>query len=132
MRPASVLTMTDSPYVAIVDDSAVIRDAMLDVFRLAAINAEAFGSAHEFLESNLDRASCLLLDVYMPVMTGLELQAHLGTIGRRIPIVFMSANHEDALRQRALRAGAVAFLTKPFTDGDLLEVVRIHSRSHGG
>src|SRR5258708_6363585 len=88
-------------------------------------NAVAFASAEEFLSSDfVDRASCLVLDVQMPGMGGLNLQDHLASIGRDIPIVFVTAYSDEAARARALESGAICFLTKPFTEGDMLDGLR--------
>jgi FixJ family two-component response regulator len=85
-----------------------------------SIAAEAFASAEQFLDSNLDATSCLVLDVQMPGMSGLQLQRQLATAGRRIPVVFITAYDNEAVRRQAIAAGAVVFLTKPFSEGELL------------
>ena len=72
----------------------------------------------------LERTSCLVLDVHMPGMGGLDLQSHLESIGRHIPIVFVTAFTEDAVRAKAMAAGAIGFLAKPFREGDLLDGIR--------
>ena len=113
--------------VAVVDDHDALREATGNLLKSAGFSAESFASAEEFLRSRpLRGVACLVLDIRLPGMSGLELQAHLAVSGMRVPIVFTTAQ-EDAdghLRNQALRAGAVAFLRKPFDEADLLHAVR--------
>jgi FixJ family two-component response regulator len=91
----------------------------------AGLSARCFGSAEEFLESNpWNQASCLVSDIRMPGMSGLELQAKLKAEGSRIPIIFITARGDAKMKMQALKAGAVDFLAKPFDDEVLLERVR--------
>jgi FixJ family two-component response regulator len=86
---------------------------------------DAFASAEDFLRSGaLERVSCLVLDVQMPGMGGLDLQSHLAATGRHIPIVFVTGYPDDHLRSMAIQSGAICFLTKPFNEGDLLDGLR--------
>jgi FixJ family two-component response regulator len=111
--------------VAIVDDDESVRDAVHGVLRSVGMKARTFGSAEEFLASgNRDQVGCLVTDVQMPGMTGLELQARLAEDDRRIPIIFITAYGNARMRAQAMRAGAVEFLGKPFDDDLLLESVR--------
>ena len=120
-------TPGDQFFVAIVDDEAALREATDSLLRSAGFRAESFASAEDFLRSKRrDSASCLILDVRLPGMSGLELQRHLAGNGFQIPIVFITA-HEDSdgkIQAQALRAGALAFLRKPFDDEELLSGVR--------
>jgi FixJ family two-component response regulator len=102
------------PRIAIVDDDASIREALRSLMRSVRYNAEAFASAEEFLASeHLNDTECLILDVTLPGIDGFELQKQLNLEKRRIPIVFITANSDEASRQRALKGGAVEFLGKP-------------------
>jgi FixJ family two-component response regulator len=105
----------------IVDDDESVREAALSLFRSMGIAAKAFASAEEFLGADVEAASCLVLDVQMPGMTGLQLQTQLAASGRRIPIVFITAYDNEAVRRQATAARAVVFLTKPFSDRELLD-----------
>ena len=114
-------------FIAIVDDEAALREAIEGLVRSAGFRAEGFASAEDFLQSTCgDRAGCLILDVRLPGMSGLELQQHLARTGYHIPIAFITAQEDSGghMRAQALRAGAVAFLHKPFDDEDLLRAVR--------
>ena len=112
--------------VAIVDDDEQVRDAVRDLMEGAGFHALAFASAEEFLNSGeQERTACLIADIRMPGMSGLELQSKLNKDHYRIPIIFITAQGDEKLRMRALRAGAVKFLTKPFDDEVLLEGVRV-------
>jgi FixJ family two-component response regulator len=111
--------------VSIVDDDQGIRLALEALMRSAGLSAEAFGSAEDFLESGkLDSTACLVLDVQLPRMSGLELQKYLTAAGARVPIVFITAHEQEDVRAVALESGAVAFLSKPLSRGVLLEYVR--------
>ncbi len=118
--------MTDGHHIAIVDDDESVREATANLFSSMCLSAVAFRCAEDFLSSDcVERTSCLVLDVQMPDMGGLQLQSHLASIGCRIPIVFVTAYPDEAVRAKALKAGAVCFLTKPFSERDLLEGVRL-------
>ncbi len=111
--------------VAIVDDDDSVRTALQGLLKAVGLPAQAFASAEGFLESGQqDQTACLIADIRMPGMSGLELQAKLNAEHRRIPIIFITAHGDAKMRMQALRAGAVEFLTKPFDDEALLESVR--------
>jgi FixJ family two-component response regulator len=111
--------------VAIVDDDESVRNAVHGVLRSVGLKAQAFSSAEEYLESGRqDQTGCLITDVQMPGMTGLELQARLLEDEHRIPIIFITAYGNARMRAQAMRAGAIEFLGKPFNDDVLLESVR--------
>jgi len=111
--------------VAIVNDDDLMRSALEGLLKAVGLPAQAFASAEEFLKSGQQRqARCLITDIRMPGMSGLELQAHLNAERCRIPIIFITAHGDEKMRMQALRAGAVEFMAKPFDDEALVESVR--------
>jgi FixJ family two-component response regulator len=111
--------------VAIIDDDDLMRSALQGLLKSAGLPAQAFASAEEFLKSGQQhQAGCLVTDIRMPGMSGLELQAKLNADQCRIPTIFITAHGDEKMRMQALRAGAVEFLAKPFDDEALLESVR--------
>jgi FixJ family two-component response regulator len=111
--------------IAIVDDDQSVRDAASNLFRSMGFVTAAFESAETFLSSEwLERTSCIVLDVQMPGMGGLSLQTYLTSIGRQIPIVFVTGYPDAGVREKAMKAGAVCFLTKPFDEDDLADGLR--------
>jgi len=119
-RTKGQLALPPVPVVSIIDDDASIRVATNRLVRSLGYVAHAFSSAEEFLTSSeADTTSCMIADVQMPGMSGIELQNLLLAQGRRLPIIFITAYPEESIRTRALAAGAVCFLTKPF-DGPTL------------
>lgn len=118
-------TQVKTKLVAIVDDDESMRSALLGLLRVLGLEARAFGSAEEFLESGQQhQTACLIADIRMPGMSGLELQAKLNADRCRIPTIFITAHGDAKMRLQALRAGAVEFLAKPFDDEALLTSVR--------
>ncbi len=116
--------------VAIIDDDVLVRQALEDCMESAGYVVEGFGSAEEFLESGSTRdAACLILDVQLPGITGLELQGELAGAGNRVPIVFISARGTAANRETAIRQGAAGFLAKPFRREELLNIISAAIRS---
>lgn len=114
-----------TPLVFIVDDDESLRRALRNLFRSVGFRVETFASAEAFLESiHQEETSCLVLDLRMPGMNGLELLSHLSGTGSRIPAVILTAHSDDEARQRSLESGAVAFLSKPFSGKALLDAVR--------
>ena len=111
--------------VAIVDDDDLMRSALQGLLKAVGLPAQAFASAEEFLKSGQQReVGCLVADIRMPGMSGLELQAKLNADQCRIPTIFITAHGDEKMRMQALRAGAVEFMAKPFDDEVLLESVR--------
>ena len=111
-------------HVCVVDDDESVREALPDLLGELGFTAKAFASAEEFLASGqLAHAGCLVLDVAMPGMTGPELQLELKARGHRIPIVFITAHSDESLFSRLTAQGAVACLSKPFSDTELLAAV---------
>ena len=107
--------------VAVVDDDESVREALPDLLREFGFRAHAFSSAEQFLTSDsLGKTRCLILDIAMPGMTGLDLQDELKIRGHRIPIIFITAQKDEAVRSRAFEQGATEFLLKPFSDTALL------------
>jgi len=110
-----------------VDDQSALREATENLLKSAGLKAVSFASAEDFLQARaLEGAGCLILDVRLPGMSGLELQEHLAADGIHVPVVFITAQEDSdgRMRARALRSGALAFLRKPFSDEDLLNAVR--------
>jgi FixJ family two-component response regulator len=115
----------DTALVAIVDDDDSMRSALQGMLEAVGLLAHAFGSAEEFLTSGQQyQTACLIADIRMPGMSGLELQATLNAANCRIPTIFITAHGDTKMRMQALRAGAVEFLAKPFDDDALLDSVR--------
>jgi len=113
------------PVISIVDDDEIAREGTTDLVKAMGFGAKAFRCAEEFLKSSyLDGTSCLVADVQMPGMTGLELHDRLVGSGKTIPTILITAFPNDRDRTRALQAGVVCYLTKPFNDEDLLTCVR--------
>jgi FixJ family two-component response regulator len=111
--------------VAIVDDDESVRSALKGLMKAVGLRARSFASAEEFLGSPLhEQTACLIADIRMPGMSGLELQAKLNAEHCRIPTIFITAHGDEKMRLQALRAGAVEFLAKPFDDQALLDSVR--------
>jgi FixJ family two-component response regulator len=112
--------------IAIVDDDDLVRNAVQGLLKSVGLPARAFASAEEFLLSGQQRqTACLIADIRMPGMSGLELQAKLNAERCKIPTIFITAHGDVKMRMQALRAGAVEFLAKPFDDEVLLENVRV-------
>jgi FixJ family two-component response regulator len=116
--------MTPSSLVSVVDDDESVRESLPDLLREFGFTARSFASAEDFLASEcVGLTNCLILDVGMPGMSGPELQRELQLRGNHIPIVFITANRDEAVRPRVLAQGAVACLFKPFSDTALLEAL---------
>jgi FixJ family two-component response regulator len=111
--------------VFVVDDDAAVRDAIQSLIRSVGLYVEGFASAQDFLRSKRpDAPGCLVLDIRLPGFSGLQLQRKLADADIRIPIVFMTGHGDIPMTVKAMKAGAVEFLTKPFRDQDLLEAVQ--------
>ena len=109
---------------SVVDDDEMLRESLPELLREFGFAARAFSSGQEFLSSNyVDETRCLILDVAMPEMSGLDLQQELKRRGQAIPIIFISGQKDEDVRKQAFRQGAVKFLYTPFSDSDLLEAV---------
>jgi len=111
--------------VFVIDDDESIREALKSLIRSVGLRVETFTSAREFLESKRpDLAACLILDVRMPGLSGLDLQRDLAEANIHIPIIFITGHGDIPMSVRAMKAGAVEFLTKPFRDQDLLDAIQ--------
>jgi FixJ family two-component response regulator len=116
----------EMPLISIVDDDEGIRQALKSLIDSVGFRAEVFDSGEKFLNSPyLTQTDCLIADVRMPGMSGLELQDRLSAAGRSIPIVFISAHDDTEARARGLRAGAIDFLQKPFSEDSLLGAISV-------
>jgi FixJ family two-component response regulator len=119
MKPAAV------PTVFIVDDDRGVRQAIQDLVESVGLRAESFATGQEFLDrKQISGPSCLVLDVRLPQMSGLDFQRKLTNVGARIPIIFITAHGDIPMSVRAVKSGAVEFLTKPFRDQDLLDAIQ--------
>ena len=114
-----------APIVFVIDDDTSVRDAMSSLFRSVGLKVELFASPAEFLRApRVDGPSCLVLDVRLPGLSGLDFQSDLDRAGIHIPIVFMTGHGDIPMAVKAMKAGAVEFLSKPFRDQDMLDAVR--------
>ena len=112
--------------VSVVDDDESVRESLPDLLKELGFDARAFSSAEAFLSSDcLDKTRCLILDVMMPGMTGLDLQQELTRRGQEIPVIFITAQKDETLRARAFKQGAVKFLNKPFSDTALFDALNV-------
>ena len=124
--PAPVASAGEEPIVFVIDDDPSMREALNSLFRSVGLRVELFGSAPELLQAELpDVTSCLVLDIRLPKRSGLDFQAELAKAAIEIPIIFITAHGDVPMTVRAMKAGAVDFLTKPFRDQDLLDAVAL-------
>jgi FixJ family two-component response regulator len=122
MKKGSII----EPIVFVIDDDASVRDSLKNLLESVGLHVELFESAHAFMNFHLpDAPSCLILDVRLPGLTGLEFQNELLKSGVSLPIIFITGHGDIPMSVRAMKLGAVEFLTKPFRDQDLLEAVRV-------
>jgi FixJ family two-component response regulator len=122
--PPNAVEVGEEPIVFVVDDDESVRIALSNLFRSVGLRVEVFGSAAELLRSKLpDVVSCLVLDVRLPGLSGLDFQAELAKADLHIPIIFMTGHGDVPMSVRAMKAGALDFLTKPFRDQDMLDAV---------
>jgi FixJ family two-component response regulator len=124
VKASSEQKTVDRRLIVVVDDDESVRESLPDLLEMCGFTAITFSSAEEFIASDsVDRALCLLLDIAMPGMNGLDLQIELKSRGCRIPIVFVTAQRDESVRARALEQGAVDVLFKPFSDLALQEAL---------
>jgi FixJ family two-component response regulator len=124
MKPASNGHSRD-PLVLVVDDDPLVRELIAAVLASISVQSKAYASASEFFGREVpDQAACLILDVRLPGLSGFDLQAELAKMGMNIPIIFVSGYADIGMSVKAMKAGAVEFLTKPFREEDLLDAVR--------
>lgn len=113
------------PLLCVVDDDESVRESLPDLIKEFGFAARAFSSAEEFLSSGaVDETSCLILDIAMPGMGGLELREELKRRGREIPIIFITGQRDETIRARVLKQRVAGFLLKPFNDTDLLAAIK--------
>ena len=113
-----------APVVLVIDDDASLREALNDLFNSVGLRTQVFGSAAEFLSSTLpDAPCCLVLDIRLPGQSGLDFQAHLTQANINMPVIIMTGHGDIPMSVRAMKAGAIDFLTKPFRDQDMLDAV---------
>ena len=119
------MTLYDDRIVFIIDDDAAVRASIQDLLEATGLRSESFGTAEEFLQCKRpDGPSCLVLDVKLPGVNGLDFQRRLVDAGLRIPIIFITGHGDIPMTVKAMKSGAVEFLTKPFQERDLLDAVR--------
>src|ERR1700719_3852837 len=119
------MTPADAPTVLVIDDDAGVREAIQGLLKAARLRCTAFGTAEEFLRNKPpDGPSCLVLDVSLPGVNGLDLQRELADAGIQVPIIFITGHGDIPMTVKAMKSGAVEFLTKPFQDQDLLDAIR--------
>jgi FixJ family two-component response regulator len=124
--------VANPPMISIVDDDDSVRESLRRLMRSVGFAVNVFASAEEFLDSDrLRYTDCLILDVRLPGMDGLDLQRHLATSHSEIPIIFITSYEDDEVRARALNAGAVHYFLKPFNDEDLLDAIDAALKSNG-
>ncbi|HEY1938404.1 MAG TPA: response regulator transcription factor [Candidatus Angelobacter sp.] len=118
------MTPAAAPMVFVIDDDALVRTAIQGMLKSVGLRSETFASPQEFLcNKRLDTPSCLVLDVRMPGVNGLDFQRELSDAGIRIPIIFITGHGDIPMTVKAMKSGAVEFLTKPFRDQDLLDAI---------
>jgi FixJ family two-component response regulator len=116
--------VSEQPLVCVVDDDSLTRDSMLRLLRSFGFGAEAFASGEEFVDSGyLERTACLILDVRLPGMSGIELHHRLLANHCEVPVIFITAYENRGMRAQALREGIAAFLLKPLSEGELLTAI---------
>ena len=126
-----VITDNTRTMISIVDDDASVRESMFGLVRSLGFDAATFSSAEEFLQSDqIEATSCLITDVQMPGLSGVELQSHLISRGCSVPIIFVTASPRRQIEARVRAAGAFAFLSKPFDDRTLIECLDQAVRGH--
>ena len=119
-------TSEAQPVVFVIDDDGSVRDALAGLLRSVGLAVQSFGSTHEFLQSERpDAPGCLVLDVRLPGRSGLDLQRELAELGIHLPIVFITGHGDIPMSVRAIKAGALEFLTKPFHDQELLDAIQL-------
>ena len=125
--------MSKKPLISVVDDDASVRAGMVDLVQAVGFAAQAFEGASDFLNSDrIDSTSCLISDVRMPGMTGLELHDRLVAAGKTIPTILLTAYPNGQDRKRALQAGVICYLAKPYNQDDLFACIRSALESRGG
>jgi FixJ family two-component response regulator len=126
MTDAMATAQTERPVVFVVDDDPSVRDTLQDLLESVGMDVQSFGSTQEFLRGKRpDAPACLVLDVRMPAMSGLDLQREMADRNIQIPVVFITAHADIPMSVRAMKYGAIEFLTKPFRDQDLIDAIQL-------
>jgi FixJ family two-component response regulator len=116
--------VSDTPVILVVDDDGAVREALSSLLRSVGLQVELFGSTAELLQADRTQdASCLVLDIRLPGVSGLDFQAQLAKAGIHVPVVLMTGHGDIPMTVRAMKAGAIDFLTKPFRDQDMLDAI---------
>src|SRR6516164_6325487 len=124
VRPTSPASAAEEPIVFVIDDDPLMLGGLSSLFRSIGLRVEAFASATELLQHPLPAVpSCLVLDIRLPRLSGFDLQTELGRLGIKIPIIFITGHGDIPMSVKAMQAGAVDFLTKPFRDQEMLDAV---------
>ncbi|NID05589.1 response regulator transcription factor [Luteibacter jiangsuensis] len=124
MTRTSLADSEPVPVVCVVDDDASVREALASLFRSVGLEVATFANAADFLaRDNADAPGCLVLDVRLPGVSGLDFQAQLAAMDNRLPVIFMTGHGDIPMSVRAMKAGALDFLSKPFRDQDMLDAV---------
>ena len=124
------MTVPETPTVFIVDDDDRMRAAVQRLLKTVGLHSESFATPHEFLQQKLPESpSCLVLDVRLPGMSGLDVQRELREAGAEIPIIFITSHGDIPMTVKAIKSGAVEFLTKPFRDQDLIDAIHVALKS---
>jgi len=125
LRPEMAMATQEQPTVVVIDDDASVRKALDNLFRSVGLEVELFGSPQDFLQSERpDRPGCIVLDVRFPGRSGLDMQREISAANTPLPIIFITGYGDIPMSVRAMKAGAVEFLTKPFRSRGLLDAVR--------
>ena len=124
-RASSPVSAAEEPIVFVIDDDPLTLGALSSLFRSVGLRVEAFESATELLQHQLPAVpSCLVLDIRLPRLSGFDLQAELGRLGIKIPVIFITGHGDIPMSVKAMKAGAIDFLTKPYREQDILDAVR--------
>jgi FixJ family two-component response regulator len=126
MNNGTSKTQEERPVIFVIDDDASLRAALEDLLETVGLNVQSFASTSEFLQAKRpDAPACLVLDVRMPAMSGLDFQDEMTKLNIEMPIVFITAHGDIPMSVRAMKGGAIEFLTKPFRDQDLLDAIHV-------
>ncbi|WP_024647513.1 response regulator transcription factor [Pseudomonas syringae] len=125
MNTVATVTPPEEPIVYVIDDDLSVRSSLEDLLASVGLRSLLFGSTREFLETRRpDAPGCLILDIRMPGMSGLDFQEHMARSGIFLPVIFITGHGDIPMSVRAMKAGAVEFLTKPFREQDLLDAIQ--------
>jgi len=124
-RPSSGSTKEEQPVVFVIDDDASVREALPDLLRSVGLATQSFGTTQEFLQSKrIDAPGCIVLDIRLPGMSGLDFQRTLAEVSIQLPVIFITGHGDISMSVRAIKSGAIEFLTKPVREQELLDAVQ--------